>query len=125
MATTKRPAEKPPQNTEFKFVAYELTAPELRELKAWKPTIEELDDIVSKLTDEGYKFTLKFDEYNDCEQCTMMQAYKNGPNWNLGLVGRGSTPLKALKQALWKHKSCDANWPIPDHTSRRQKEFDD
>jgi len=126
MATkSKRPAEKPPSGGKFSFVRFELTAPELRQVKEWKPTLDELDEIVASYNEKDYRISLSYDDYNSCHQAMMVQKFQNGPNWNLGLVGRGSSPIRALKQLFWKDKSCDHVWPVPDHTQNSQKEFDD
>lgn len=125
MAKPKTYPEKPPTNEKFAFVRYELEAVELQALKAWKPTLGELDDAIVGLVELRYKFTIKWDTYNNCYQCSMQTDNKFDPNYNLCLVGRGSSPMRSVKQVLWKHKSCDSVWPTPDFSGKRSAEFDD
>ncbi len=125
MATKKQPPEKLPSRAQFAFVRYELTAVELREVKEWRRGFDELDAVIIPLVDRAYKFVAKYDDFNNCYQCMMMTDNKVDNNYNLGLVGRGSSPLKALKQVLWKHRSCDGVWPAPDFSGKSPAEFDD
>jgi hypothetical protein len=108
------------------FVQLELDEKQHKACKAWQPTLDELDDILYKLTDEDYMLTFRYDRFGKCEGCWLQKYGDKGTNGKLILQGRGSTPLKALKQVLWKHKACDEIWPEPDvKIGERRVELDD
>lgn len=107
------------------FVKFDLDAKQAQKCKLWQPTFDELDGLVLREVEAGYKFTFSWDNYNDCNQCSMQTDANIGENSKLILVGRGSTPLKALKQVLAKHQVCEGHWPVPDFQERHNTEFDD
>lgn len=86
-----------------KFVNYELNVDEKRSCKQWLPSLEEYDDALLKFVDQGYRVSVKFDNYTEAYSA-FGQSFDAG-NINAGLIltGRGSTPAKAIKQMLYKH----------------------
>jgi hypothetical protein len=82
-------------------------------------------DAVHKLIESGYKTTLKWDDYNDCFGAFVIAEGRNPENTGMVLTGRGSTPLKALKQAMFKHYVVfDGSWGAW-AKQRPTTEFDD
>lgn len=127
MTKKNSPPESAPKSTRVKweFVRYELDEAQIKQCREWVLDWETLDDLLLKLHEYEYKFVLKWDAYNSCYQAMMSTDNKFQPNYNLGLVGRGSTPLKALKQVLFKHAACGEVWPAPDFHAGRSVEFND
>lgn len=127
MKKSNTPAATAPTNykREFAFVRYELDESQRAECKKWSPTLVELDDEILKMNEELYTISLKYDDYNSCYSCNITMPDVKHANYNLCLTGRGSTPFKALKQALYKHHSVDHVWPIPEFSAGRKVEFDD
>lgn len=94
-----------------KFVNYSLSAEQKKELKATELTLEYADDIMTKLTEANYKVTFSYDDFGECFAAHIVP--KGGQHKNAGfiLAGRGSTPLKALKQAAYMHwQIFDEDW---------------
>lgn len=89
---------------DLKFVNYELNSDERAACKAWIVDADDLDNYARAACDEGYRFSLKYDERSKAFAC-FMSAYGDAAKINGGLMntGRGSSPLKALKQCLYKH----------------------
>jgi len=99
-------------NKDLKFVNYELNADERAACKLWCVEQGELDDKVLKCCEAGYRFALKWDARSKAFAC-FMSADGDAAKVNGGLMntGRGSTPFKALRQALYKHFMVfDAEW---------------
>lgn len=96
---------------EAQFIQYELDVDQQRECKAWTVSESELFDDVFALIRDGYKFTLKWDSWSRSDACFMQPADPDGPNAGYILTGRGSSPFKALKQCVYKHRVClDGEW---------------
>jgi len=100
------PLERKPRFNGAQFVQYELDKAQQAECKAWTVTGEELWSEIQAQIDDGYKFTLKEDTYNECYGVFMQPSTDSGPNSGSILTGRGSTIGKALKQVIYKHRVC-------------------
>lgn len=98
----------PPKKTErfndLKFINYELTVEERAACKAWIEDLNDLDNYTRAANEEGYRFSLKYDERSKAYAC-FMSAYGDAAKINGGFMntGRGSSPFKALRQVLYKH----------------------
>jgi hypothetical protein len=46
---------------------------------------------------------MSWDERNQCYACFMYPVAESNTNWGMTNTGRGSTPLKAVRQVLYKH----------------------
>lgn len=117
-----------PQSTgksDFQFVKFELEEVELKKLKAWQPDLAEIDSLLEKFEEEGYNISFKMDTFNDCLACYATTKDVKSPNFNLCLSGRGSTPIKAFKQLIWKHHLSDGQWPHPEFSLITKTEFND
>lgn len=89
---------------EFKFVQYEPDDEQKKLIKAWEIDEAGVFDAIERMVTDGYKFSIKFDEYGDCFGCYITCPPEH-PSGNGGLIlsGRGSSAWKSVKQALWKH----------------------
>jgi len=83
------------------FINWSLTKEEKADLKSRSFSLEECDDALLKACEAGYKVSVQFDDYNECYACFVTQRDKKGANFGYILTGRGSTPVKAIKQALY------------------------
>lgn len=92
-----------PNGANVQFVNYSLTTEQTKELKATKFGLDECENLLAQLTDSDYKVTLTFDDYNSAFACFIVPKSKDNPNFGYILSGRGSTPIKALKQAGYIH----------------------
>lgn len=88
-----------------KFVRLELTKAQQAECKGWCATLGEFSDFTLNLAEDGYKFNCKWDNYSNAHACFVQRAVDGDGHINEGLclTGRGSSPFKAIKQALYKH----------------------
>src|SRR5512140_3820652 len=104
-------AENKQRFNDARFINHELSASELKSLKAHKLDAEELDSEMVRLQEEGYKFISKFDNWSRSNAVFLIDEEGRTQNKGLILTGRGSTPLKALRQVLFKHhKAADGSW---------------
>lgn len=86
-----------------RFIQRELSDDERKTLKAMPFWDEDWDSALLRMEDEGYQLTLKFDAWSKAYACFISDAQGRTQNKNCILSGRGSTPTKALRQALFKH----------------------
>lgn len=107
MGTQKRTgyvsATKKPEWTKSVFINQDLTAEQQREVKAQNWGFDEVESLLVKLLEQEYKVSVSFDNYNHCFAAWLLPQGTAHVNYGLILTGRGSTPLKAVRQALYKH----------------------
>lgn len=100
----KAPAkDKAPRFNNARFVNRELSTEEGQALKALPYWSEDWDTYLLRANDSGYKVTLKYDEWSKSYAAFMTTDDEFSPNFQMILTGRGSCPLKALRQVLYKH----------------------
>lgn len=126
MATSNK---KPPsQNNVFqpaKFINYSLSKEQKDEIKSTALTLEYADDILSKLAEANYKITFSYDDFAECFAAHIVPKGSQHKNAGFILAGRGSTPLKALKQAAYMHwQIFDEDWSEY-YTERGREQLDD
>jgi len=83
------------------FINWNLTPAQKKELKAAELSLEWVDTQQIRLSDEGYKISTQRDEWNNCYSCFITTREKDHVNAGFILTGRGSTPMKAFKQAVY------------------------
>lgn len=110
--------------SQSEFINFPLSAEQKREIKAWSPTFEELDNLLLKMAEEEYRITLRFDERSEAFAAWINPTGEEHPNTGLTLSGRGSTPLKALKQAIYIHNLFEGDW-AGNYAQHKQEELDD
>lgn len=106
------------------FINFPLSAEQKKEIKSWQPTFEDIDNELLKLTQAGYRITLKWDDRSEAYACWINPTGEEHPNTGLTLSGRGSSPLKALKQALYIDRLFDGDW-AGNYKSFKEEELDD
>lgn len=113
-STTRKPAVdngRTPRFNDARFVQYELDKDELAKCKAWNLDAEGAWDELLALCDDGYNVSIKRDTASSSYACFVsVRGDPAHPNANLILSGRGSTPQKCFKQAVFKHKTIGASW---------------
>jgi len=115
---------KAPRFNDNQFVRYELDKAQQSECKAWDIGEDGLLDLVSAAIDDGYRFSLKWDDYSECYGVFMQPVVPEGSNAGLILTGRGSTVGKSIKQVLYKHHTCLAgDWS--EYAERRGRDVID
>lgn len=98
---------------EVSWVDVDLDKRQKELCKQWCNTLEEFDNVVQALQDNRYRLSIKPDDYSGGFAAFIQGLPDCEDNKNLILTGRGSTPLKALKQALYKHfMVLEGVWPI-------------
>ena len=122
----RKPAKKKSQSTgQAQFINYTLNKDERAACKAWLPTLDEMDNAALRLAEEGYKCSLKWDDFSSSFAAFVTASDPTNPNAAFILSGRGSTPLKALKQAMYLHwYVTEGNWAIAYRPPQRD-ELDD
>jgi hypothetical protein len=107
------------------FIPRELTPEEQAACKSWEFSEESVFDAIHKLVDARYKVTMRYDDFNECYGCWLLPDKTDVDNAGYILTGRGSSPYKAAKQALFKHYQLfEGVWP-KDTDRRGGKEIDD
>jgi hypothetical protein len=93
------------------FIEYDLTVQEKAQLKSASFDLVDANVQMENLVRDEYRVSFGFDFYNGTFTCSL--SHKDPKHANAGwvLVGRGSEPIKALKQVLFKHHTVfDGQW---------------
>jgi len=107
------------------FINFPLTKEQKAAIKEWSLTLEEMDDLLTKLTETDHKLTIRWDDKNEAHACWIVPTTDKHPNEGLLLSGRGSTPLKAVRQALYIHFYLfEGNW-AEGYSQLKQDDLDD
>lgn len=101
--------KKPPAKTsDIVWVNYSLSDEQKQELKS---QVFDFDTALTRLTEEDMKVTISYDSYNECYSCFLIPKNPESVNYGAILSGRGSTPIKAVKQAAYLHwQIFEGNW---------------
>lgn len=110
---------------DVKWINWSLSNEQKQTLKAWVPTVEEIDDWEIKLIQSNHKITTSYDKYGDCYTTSVVPTEDNTINSGFILTGKGSTPLKSLKQAVYIHFTIfEGDWSSYS-TATGKEEMDD
>jgi hypothetical protein len=96
-------APKAARFNDVKFVNWSLSAEEKAACKAWLVTTEDYDNAISSVIEAAYKVTVSWDGYRSCYTASIVPTSDARGNQGYILTGKGSTSLKAVKQALYIH----------------------
>lgn len=101
------------QQYDVTFINYNLSKAEKASIKAWEFPQEVYEDLMVKLTQGNYKITTSYDAYSESYQAFLIPTKDNPQHQGFILAGRGSTPIKAFKQACWIHyKLLKEDWSL-------------
>ena len=93
------------------FINYSLSNEQKAELKAKPFSPEDFDSLLDQVTDSGYKVSFSYDTFNECYAVFLTPKDEKSINKGLILTARGSTNIKAFKQACYLHFTLfDENW---------------
>lgn len=107
------------------FINWALSAEQKSAVKAWTPSIGELDDMLSEVIQESCKVTFGYDDFGQSFTCSFVPQAAHKTNYGFILVGRGSTSVKAFKQAVYIHREVfGGDWSSYSKGSRAE-ELDD
>jgi hypothetical protein len=116
--TTKSVPSKP---SDISWVNYTLSTEQKAELKSQD---FDFDAAAIRLTEENLKITISYDDFNECYSAFLIPKSAEHKNAGCILSGRGSTPIKAVKQAAYIHWNIfDGDWSDARRPSR--DEIDD
>jgi hypothetical protein len=91
---------------DVEFINYDLSSEQKKACKSWQLTVDEMDDHLIKLCEAQYKLSVAWDDYNEAFAAFLSTRDTHSYNAGKILTGRGSTPVKAIKQVLYKHLEC-------------------
>jgi hypothetical protein len=107
------------------FVNYSMTTDEKATLKMAVWGIEEYENALIRLAEEEYGIGFSEDAFSGGYSCILRPKFADNKNAGYLLSGRGSTPLKALKQVSYIHWSVfDGDWGAHYQAGKRE-EIDD
>lgn len=122
-----KPTPKPtqPRFNDVQFVNWSLSVEEKAAVKAWLLTLEEYDDFIGGLVEAGYKITISYDNFRSCFTASIVPTKDAKSNQGYILTGKGSTPFKAVRQAMYIHfYIMDGEWSSYS-TAKAVEELDD
>lgn len=122
-----QPKGKPtqPRFNDVQFVNWSLTDEEKAACKEWSVTMGDFDNALGKLIEEGYKVTVSYDNYRSCFTASIVPTKDAKMNVGYILTGKGSTPLKAIKQVLYIHFYIMGGEWAAYSTAKNAEELDD
>lgn len=85
------------------FINFNLSIEQRGACKSWALSLEDLDNFALQLAESDYKITLGYDNYSEAFACFVTPKGDKHVHAGWILSGRGSTPLKAFKQACFIH----------------------
>lgn len=125
----KKTKSKEPTNTPTgrpnPFVQRELSDTERADCKAWSFEEGAAGSYLLDYCLRGYKITFREDAYTQSFAAWVIAPDGDDPNAGLILSGRGSTPLKALKQCAYKDHQIFGWGPWQRSSSNTPTEIDD
>lgn len=123
--TSKPSTPKKPRFNDVVFVNWSLSVEDKVACKAWLVVEGDIDNALLTVIEEGYKVTCSYDSYRACFTASLIPQNDDSPNKGYILSGKGSTPLKATKQALFIHyRIMGSEWATYS-TQRESEELDD
>jgi hypothetical protein len=97
------PRQTTPKFNDAKFINWSLSVEDKASCKAWLNDFGELDDALQSLVSADYKVTMSYSDFNHCYTASIVPTGEKNVNKGYILTGKGSTTLKAVKQALYIH----------------------
>lgn len=107
----------------YGFIQYNLTDGEKQFLKEQGVDHDRIWDSAEGAIDEGWTFKFSWDGYNQCYQVVVGQKHPDSPQAGYLLSGRGSSPIKALRQALYIGEQI--GWDLATQFKNQQRPVDE
>lgn len=105
------------------FINYNLSDDEKKQLKAAGVDHERLWDTFEGLAESAYYVKIKYDYYNHAYQAAMATTDSKSVDAGWFVVGRGSTPMKAFRQALYIGDVL--GWKLAEYASQHEAPYAD
>lgn len=104
------------ERTEFKrgqFINHTFNEDDKARFKAWlSDKSTDIWDLLDKLTDSGYKLSVKYDSYTDAQACFIQTDDEKSDNYGFILTGRSRSGSLACAAALYRHYVLwECQWP--------------
>ena len=99
-----RPGKGGKSGYDSEFVNYTLTEQERSHVKSLWAGPSDGDNAIIRLIEQGYSLSVSWDAFSSCFMCIIRPKGDPAPNAGFLLSGRGSTPLKAIRQAWYIHE---------------------
>lgn len=104
MSSTAKPkTTTPSKNGLGKFINYSLSDEQRTTLKNLPYEPRTFVDDLDRISNSGYKVSFSWDDYSNGFACFWTQKDPKHENAGFVLTARGSTTLKAFKQAMFLH----------------------
>lgn len=113
------------QNDQVLFVNYDLTDEERASCKRYLDSAEQWAAAVEAVVVAGYALSVKPEGDGEAFAAFLRAPSRDCDNSGLILSGRGSTPVKAVRQVLFKHLRVMAEDWRPYLVDRRRDIIDD
>jgi len=102
MSTRKNPKEA--TNRHVTFLQVDLTKAHKAELVKWSEANPDLWNMIEKAVDSGLKFSMSWDDYNQCNQAALTKLPTPGKGVEtMVLIGRGASLLQATQALFFKY----------------------
>lgn len=123
--TAQGTAGRPGRKYDSEFVSADLTDAEKALCKVWGEWEVDPDALLESVLGDGLRLTLKDDPATGGFLVFLNPVGDTHPYVGWVLSGRGSTPVKAIKQACFRHLvQLKRKWPLVSKSTART-EFDD
>jgi len=86
-----------------RWISVELTANQKEDMKSRLSTLTEMNEWLLRMLEQDYKVTLAWDSYNEAYATFVYPVGEEHPNNGHVLSNRGSSPVSALRGALYRH----------------------
>jgi len=95
------------------FINHNFTPDDKAKFKEWAASsMAQLGDIIDRLTDDGYRITLKPDDYTGAYACFLQAISPDSDNAGFILTGRSHSSSMALLAAVYRHYVLfEGDWP--------------
>jgi len=90
-------------SSDSEFINLELDKKQTAAYREWRNDLENVLNLWLELVEAGYRVNTKYDDYSSACACFIipMETTENG---GYILTGRGSSPYRALTEAIYKHQ---------------------
>lgn len=114
-----------PRFNDVQFVNWSLNPEEKSACKAWDLSREDYANAIGGLIEGGYKVTVSYDSFRSCFTASIVPTKDAKSNQGYILTGKGSDPLKAIKQVLYIHYHIMGEEWSSYSTAKAVEELDD
>lgn len=97
------------------FINYTFNEPEKEAFRAYRDSLEisEFSERLEGLLDKRYNLSIKWDTFNDCYSCYIIEPQPDGGGKPHILTGRGRSAISAIAGALFRHYDVfQGVWPV-------------